>query len=319
MPTCDTHLATDQLARVLIYGAAKTKKTWWACQAAEAGFNVLLLDGENGAGILKQLSPAARKRIYILDLKDVPNQAKMAVFMARFCTYKKFWWHEAEKRPMGRPTDGFIEIDAKKLTPNTVVVLDSHTALAWSLAFRYAIENSIDLSQAEKQEWDGYGQNGILATWILHQLSKLPCHFIMIGHADQYDKMTKVRKGEKSELIFSRMQIKSTSRPHAMQIAEKFSDVFYFSVKGSAFKIDTTSGDNRDGGSRSVNPKVYSWDDLPFATVCKSAGIALPASDSPVLKFESSNTGTPTKSANATTAPIIDVPESPLNLLARRN
>ena len=103
----------DRSAKVVILGLGYVGLPL-ATIFAEAGFNVLLLDGENGAGILKQLSPAARKRIYILDLKDVPNQAKMAVFMARFCTYKKFWWHEAEKRPMGRPTDGFIEIDAKK-------------------------------------------------------------------------------------------------------------------------------------------------------------------------------------------------------------
>ena len=144
MPDLTTELAENQLARILIYGAAKTKKTWWAGAAAEAGFNVLMLSGAGGVGILKQLTPAAQKRVYVMDIKDVPSQAKMAIFMSRFCKFNKFWWDEKEKLPSGNKRDGYIEIDPKRLDANTVVVLDTYTALVWSIAFRYAIEQSID-------------------------------------------------------------------------------------------------------------------------------------------------------------------------------
>jgi hypothetical protein len=170
MAALDKELKDNQLARILIYGAAKTKKTWWTGTAAEAGFNVLMLDGEGGIGILKNLSEAARKRVTVLDIQDSATQAKMAIFMSRFCKMKKFWWNEEKKLPIGRPTEGYSVIDLSVLTPNDVVVLDSYTALVWSLAYRYATENSIDLSDAAKQEWEGYGWSGNLSTWMLHQL-----------------------------------------------------------------------------------------------------------------------------------------------------
>jgi hypothetical protein len=82
-----------------------------------------------------------------------------------------------------------------------------------------------------------------------------------------------------------------------MQIANLFDDIYYFSVKGSAFKIDTSSGTDRDGGARLVKPKSYSWDQLPFAEVCKQAGIALPV-NAPPLVFKDMPDAVATPNAN---------------------
>lgn len=295
MASLEHELAENQLARIAIYGAAKTKKTWWAAgTAAEAGFNVLLLDGEGGIGILKNISEEAKKRITVLDIQNRPNAAKMAIFMARFCKMKKFYWHEEKKMPSNTSGEGFITIDPTQLTPNDVVILDSYTALVWSLTLRFATENSIDLADAQKMEWDGYGWSGNLASWMIQQLRTLPCHFIMVAHSDIYEK---VNKKDKHIIDFVRTQMKSTSRPHSMQLADKFDDIYYFYVKGSAFKIDTASSSDRDGGSRLVAPKTYDWKQLPFAEVCKQAGIALPH-NAPPLTMESSMETATTKSDN---------------------
>ena len=60
----------DLLLRILMYGNAHTKKTWWAGKAAEAGYNVLLIDGDNNWHILRQIKAEAQKRIQILSMSD---------------------------------------------------------------------------------------------------------------------------------------------------------------------------------------------------------------------------------------------------------
>ena len=91
MPELDTSLDEQIRLRLLLYGPAKTKKTWLAGTAAEAGFNVLLLDNEQGAGILRNLSPEARKRIYRIDIQDDGKRAVAAEFITYFCKFPKFY------------------------------------------------------------------------------------------------------------------------------------------------------------------------------------------------------------------------------------
>lgn len=280
MPSLDSTLNSDLRMRIMLYGPPKTKKTWWAGTAAEAGFNVLLLDGEQGAGILRQLSPAARKRIYRLDVQDLPGRAIMAEFMTYFLKYPKFNWDEtAKKFSTGKPqAESTIVLDrAQLLNENTVVVVDSYSALVWSVVVRYCVENQIDLSDASKQEWEGYRWSGALLTWMVRSLVQLPCHVILLGHQEMYEK----RKENKVE--WSRLQMKSASGPHAMTIANNFDDVLYSSVAGSSFYIDARADKDRDGGARFVEPKRYDWNELSIAALCKMGGIPLPPADLPLI------------------------------------
>lgn len=284
MPSLEQQLDEQVQLRLLIYGAAKTKKTWWIGTAAEAGFNVLLLNGDKGANILSNLSPEAQKRVYVLNVYDDSNRAVFAEFMTRFLKGVPFNWDEQARKFAIKPGDTTIRIEPLNLPANTVVANDSWTALAWSLAFRYCLENAIDLSDAERQDWDGYRWTGALATWMMQQWKKLPYHTITVGHQDNYEKRSK--DGKKIE--WSRMQIKSTSGPHAMQLAKDFTDILYFSVRGSAFQIDSGASHERDGGSQIVPPKTYQWNDLQFKDVCKLAGIPLPQHVEPLNFAESS-------------------------------
>ena len=43
------------LLRALVYGPPKSRKTWWVTKLAEAGFNVLLCDIEDGAAVAGNL------------------------------------------------------------------------------------------------------------------------------------------------------------------------------------------------------------------------------------------------------------------------
>ena len=270
MPPADKQEALKPL-RELVFGPPKAKKTWWAAKAAEAGFNVVLVDGDDGTHILNQISDEAKSRIQIVDAVDKLNKSIMAVFMVNLLKGKPFVWDEQVKSMIvGNKNDehSHYTFDVSKFTMNDVLIIDSWTALSWSVAFRYCIENAIDLSNATKTEWDGYGWSGRMLNWILNQLSALPCHVIVIGHQDEYSK----RKSDGKTVEFTRTQVKSVSGPHSMQIAKHFSDVLFFKIVGSAFKIDASANKDRDGGSRNIEPKTFDWNELQFGDIYKASG-----------------------------------------------
>lgn len=261
------------LLRILAYGPAKSKKTWWAANAAVSGFRVHILDGDNGWQILKNIPKEAQERIEVIDLVDKTKQAVFAVALTQLLKDGKLLWDEEKKVSAKlKPADATVQLDLGELNHEDILVIDSWTALVWSLVMRYAKENGVDLSNPEKADRDFYGWGNSLTKWMLNQLQSLPCHVIVIGHATVYEKYSKDGK----TLEAQRRQPISTSGPNAMMMASKFSDILYFSVKGSSFKIDVDGDNDKDGGSRGLPPKVYNWEDLQFKDVCAAYGIPLP-------------------------------------------
>ena len=283
----DTRLENnDMLLRLLNYGPAKVKKTWWVGKAAEAGFNILLLDGDNGWHILKQVAPEAQKRIQVVNLMDELNKVIFAPTVVRLLKKGTLFWDEAARKSSAfNPPETAMSIDLNKLGPYDILAVDSWTALVTSLMWQFAEENSIDLSEADKNEWDFYGWGGRLALWCVSRLMALPCHVVVIAHATIYEKRDKSQK----KIISQKRQIISTSGPNAMQIPSKFSDLFYFYAKGSAFKIEAKGNEEQDGGSRIVPPGIYNWDDLQFADIIKMAGLQLPPADNPFIDYSIGN------------------------------
>lgn len=266
------------LLRLQMYGPSATKKTWFAGTAAEAGFNVVIIATEPGTKILRQLSAEAQERVYVIDVQDTQTSAVASLFCTLFLNGKSFNWEESTKTAVAKPTETSIHIDTSRFDKNTFVYIDSYSALTWSLAFRYSIDNMIDLGDAQKADWDGYNYTGRLATWMVQQLVKLPCHIGLIGHQQVYEKRSK--DGKKVE--WQRTQMKSTSGPHAMTIAQEFDEVMYFTMVGKATKIDLSAVADRDGGGRVLEPKTYSWKDLSVKVICEMAGIQLPLKDLPL-------------------------------------
>ena len=70
-----------------------------------------------------------------------------------------------------------------------------------------------------------------------------------------------------------------------MQLPAKFSDLLYFYMHKTAFKIDTRGTDEQDGGSRIIPPAIYNWDELQFIDVIKMAGIVPPTADNPYIDY----------------------------------
>lgn len=271
----------DILLRVLAYGDAKTRKTWWVGKAAEAGFNVLLVDGDDGWHILNQIKPEYQFRIQVVNMTDNRGRPIFAESLARLLKDGKLVWDEKEKKSAKlNPNDNCINIDLNLLDHNCIFVVDSWTAFVRSLMLQYARENMIDLSQAEEgdDKWGYYRWAGALASWALTQITALQCHVVVIGHTDMYEKRSK--DGKKIE--WSKRQIKSTSGPHSMQLPSQFSDILRFYQKGTATKISTRGDETSDGGSRFVPPGEYNWDDLQFINIIKLANAPTPENNPPI-------------------------------------
>lgn len=275
------------LLRQLYYGSPKTRKTWLAGTAAEAGFNTILLDSDHGYHILlKNLSPKAQKRLMVIESRDALKKATAAEFMTRFLKFGLVTFNESTREIITNVKlidENCIQLSAEKhLNQNTVLIVDSYTALVRSIASRYAIEHKIDLTDPKKTDWEGYAWCGALASWMLDRLSRLPCHVIIIGHKTVYEKRAKDQK----TIEWTRQQIKSTSGPHSMTIGDMFSDILYFeNVSSSLTKISTRADKDMEGGSRMIPPDSYKWDDLQFKDICKFAGIKLPDKSLPYLDF----------------------------------
>lgn len=278
MPPLDLKLnETNDPLRILCYGPAKHKKTWWAGKAAEANFNVVLLDGDDGTHILNQIDPKARHRLDIIRATDNFKRPVMAETVIRLVKGDKFIWDEQEQRCIQtqvgvKPDNSYYVFDPATLTPNTVLIIDSWTALVQSISWQYAMEQGIDISDASKTEWDGYGYAGRLADWILTKLKALPCHIVVCAHAEIWEK-----RNSEGKVTRTRTQPSSVSKPHSQKLAKYFSDILFFEVKGPKFYISTHAKSDQDGGARNVPPDRYDWDKLTFAKLCEYGGIARPA------------------------------------------
>lgn len=274
------------LLRLLQYGPAKTRKTWWALKAAESHFNVILLDGDDGWHIVNKIKPEFQNRIQILDVTDTAKTAVFCVAVTRLLKDGVLYWDEKNKCSNKlSPKPDTIVLNLDELTHHDLLVIDSWSALVWSLLFRYANENSIDLADSEKKEWGFYGWGGNLATFFLQQLKTLKCHVTLIGHSTVYEKRAPTKGKKLGDVEWQKQQLVSTSGPHAMTIAAKFSDILTFAVKGTAVKIDSTGDYDRDGGCRNVPPGTYNWDELQFVDVCKMANVALPTKDNRQIDY----------------------------------
>jgi len=270
-----SQISATRPARILIYGKGKTKKTWWTCDAVRAGYNVILLDGDDGSHIVRQmgLSQPELERLEVLDVVNAPGNPAFARFMAMLSrTETPFTWQVEEKRRyIGAPKPGmsYVDIDVRKLPSDAVLVFDSWTALAASTSLQYALENKIDLADAEKTDWDGFGFSGRFLDHILNFIHTIPCHVVVIAHATVYEKRAKDQKTILSQTI----QPISSTGPHGAKLIKHFSDVLYFQqLSGTAFYIDSQGSSDREGGSRLVAPKNYKFDELTLASILQACG-----------------------------------------------
>lgn len=313
MPAADQLLEQGMCPRVCIYGPAKSKKSWWALSAAEAGYRVLMLDSDRSSTIVAQLSPAARKRVYVIECHDSAVDAYAAAFHTYAFKTFNFWINEETRRLSFNPQAGLVNIDMRSFGRDTVVLVDSYSAIVQSIIKQFCLENNIDQSDAKKTEWPGYNFCGMWLNWLLGQIQQFPCPIIMTGHTVQYEKYKKLpgSNGQEKQgpLEWSRRQLKSSSNPHSMGITKHFTDVLYCYVEGRQAYIDTRGNQYEEGGSRAIPPDRYKWEEMSFAKLASLYGLMPPASVEPFV-FPEAQAAAPlmaTTSAPAKVAGTVNV------------
>lgn len=271
----------DVQIRIMEFGRPKLKKTWWAMQAAAAGFNVLLLDGDKGAGIVKQVDSSIRRRLRIIECADKLNVPVFADFITRFLAGHTIRWDDTDNKviptiQVPKPDHAHFIIDATKLTLNDVVVLDSWSALVVSYTWQYFMENGLDLNKEPKDKWGNFRYSDRMLNWVLSAIKALPCHVIVIAHemTNEETEPVKNQEGKVEKILTGEVNIQadSSSRNHGGKLPKHFSDILYFYKKGTHIYIDTRAIEGRDGGSRLIYDD-REWSKLQFTDFVKASGL----------------------------------------------
>lgn len=279
MPYANEYNLHGRGARILLYGPDKSKKTWFACRAAEAGYNVILLDGDDGSSIVKQLPIEAQKRVLVADVVNTQTVAIFCRFMGSFMRPKNaFLWDEQEKKSVPsvtklNPQHSYIRFEPSKFTMNDVVVIDSWTALAASTLIEWANEQGVDLTAIEK-EGDQFSLLGFQSRFLdycLNQIKTLPCHVIVIGHETVYEKFE--GKGRDRKMVSSEIIPISSSGPQGKKLGKMFNDVLrFYKLSATAYRIDSQGDKAVAGGSRLLPPAIYDWEKVTPQTLFENLG-----------------------------------------------
>lgn len=329
MPTLDESLEEDQLSCVLVYGRPMTRKTWWALAAAEAGFNVVYADFDNNLQVAQNLSPEARKRIYRLDLRmpvgTLSNNGAYALMKAAQGSVILYDEKLRQYVPAARaePEVTYTLLDFSKLGPDTILIIDSWTAMQTALS--QAQRNILDPTDVGKQEWDDYAKLRLADDVFISNLNKLNCHSIMVGHVETYVKKKPgadpKSKTPHQDIESVREQPASATRAHGEQLAKSFSDVLFFTQprQGQSVVIKTSGYDNFDAGCRSLPPGTHQWENLQFTDLLSDGAKAIGESAGP-LQGITAITGEQVAEERgaAKGAATINVPKTTTSILATR-
>lgn len=275
--------------KVLCYGDAKTKKTLWTMKAAELGYRVIIFDADKGAKIIKLIPKQFRDNIFIVDMSDSATYP-IALNMMKQILKEQIFFEEQTKRrlpPLEEPDPkySYYEINLRRLSTDTICVFDSLSAIIDSMRWHFANENSIDLTDAKKDERVGFMYMAMMTNWMINVIKNLPCHCIVISHKQFYEKRRTEEyehqgiKKKKEIIEFVRTQPTSSSGPQGGLLAKQFDDVLLFrrtSSSASGYIIDTAGDDNKDAGSRTIAPNQYKWDQLTLGELLRQNGHPYP-------------------------------------------
>ena len=298
MPRGDNMPPSLALIHAMILSEEKAGKTSWLLAAAESGFNVLLLDGDVGKQRINDLSPAAKQRVYYMDVSDNlvgEVDPRMIQTVSDFFVATKFLWNDRTQREYSRThdphdpetgacLDDIWEIRPARLDHTWVLGVDSWTTLAYSAMIAKALAEGVDIADVEKIERNIYQGVGNRLTNIAHTQMKAPCHTIFCGHPSQYEKRKSqdgktVREATKENdqiVEWTKMIPKSSSNAHGFSIGSKFSDIGWIDV-GIAGKrvIDFTKTSARTSGGN-LNSKGDPRGDHRFEDLVRKIGGTVP-------------------------------------------
>lgn len=297
MPRGDNLTASQITGKYLILADPKAGKTTWAVEAATAGFNVLLMDGDVAVQAIAQLPAEAKKRIFYMDVSDRLDDgidARMICLLSEFFTSSRFLWNDTKQETYSRSSDShdeetgaaldeIWEFRPSRFDQRWVIVLDSWTTLSYSGMLAKAEDTGVDLADIEKADMSLYAGVSNRLTNMLATIQKARCHFIVIGHPSQFEKTkspANTRAGDvkaKDRIVeWTKMVPKSSSNPHGLTMGKYFSDIGWIDVSATGKReLNFAVTNQRVSGGHLVgkgDPKT----DFSFANCVKNIGGTLP-------------------------------------------
>lgn len=271
MPRGDQMNKRPPLIHGMILAEEKNGKTTWLLAAAEAGFNVLLLDGDVAEQRINDLSPEAKARVFYMDVSDDlvgDVDPRMIRTVAEFFTATTFLWNDSKQRIYSRVNDEhdeesgacldeIWEIKPALLDQNWVLGLDSWTTLSYSAMLDKAESEGISIADVERLERNIYQGVGNRLTNIAITQQKARCHTLVCGHPNQYEKRKSqdgktVREATKENdqiVEWTKMVPKSSSNNHGYSLGKFFSDILWIDVdKFGKRKLDARKTATRTSG-----------------------------------------------------------------------
>lgn len=273
--------------RLLLMGEAMTLKTTWISEAAEAGFNLIYIDGDGNAQPFKRLSSAAKDRVAYLEVMDLLGESCFAWAVTYIKRMEKFVWEEEGRKYVGIPsmaskTNSHFIFDPNKLSWNDILVFDSWTSYVRSLIKRYMKENGIDLdaSAVVDGNWSDYNWTGKLADDFLGKMKEFPCHVVVVAHSEVWEK-----KDKKGNILQTKTKVISTSRNQAEKLPKDFTEILHFTLSGSNVFIEAKRSAEVLAGSRSLPPFRKKYDEFKFKHLMEA--LAIPSTGAPLeaIKF----------------------------------
>lgn len=297
MPRGDALTGAQVTAKLMILGDPKAGKTEYLLKAAEAGFNVLLLDGDVAAQTMTAITPEARNRVFYMDVGDRLDNGidpRMIQIVADIFTSSKYLWNDTKQSQYSRakdphdPETGACLDEIWELCParfdnRWVIGLDSWTTLSYSAMLAKGVDLGVSLGDIEKADMNLYAGAGNRLTNMLATIQKAKCHFIVIGHPAQFEKTKSpenIRAGEvkaKDRIVeWTKMVPKSSSNPHGLTMGKYFSDIGWIDVdKFGKRKLDFDVTNQRVSGGH-MTGKGDPRGDFNFAGVVKHIGGVIP-------------------------------------------
>lgn len=293
MPRMNNPPPDSALIKLLLIGDGKIGKTHYAGMAAQAGLNLLYLDGDVGAATIGTLPAKAREHIYLLSMLDRIDSGRRSHdfidSMVAFTTNAKIVWNDSKGRLAGIRDKGdgseLWEISPGKLDHNDVVVIDSWTSLTESIMLKCALANGVDLTTATTADMRPVYQSGQLqATAMLQVIRAMPCHVIVIGHPDEYSHMIKPEGrtvgavNEKDlKIAWTKRIAKGTSKPAGLVMPKYFTDVAWAEMNpaGTERRLNFKVRNDAVGGGHFNDAKPADGE-YSFAKLIEAIGGVLP-------------------------------------------
>lgn len=283
------------LARTLIYGPAKTRKTWWAGTAAVAGYNLFILDGENGTGILKQLPSSSYKNIKRIAVNQSATGSTMAAFLMLMLENESFIYCPRKRSRMSGPNnldddELYYVVDLTLFTSSDVFLVDSWTQLARDITEDFKRLYDLDVFEGKlsaKAKGSGkedkylfFNYSNLVLDTIVSRLNGLPCHVVLTAHRDFYTHEFKEGASKKEE---THIQILSTSGNQAAKVPAAFGDVIYAELNndGMTSTFSTKGSKTRVSGCRLVAPATHNFPPWDFGEYAKEAKLPTPVTRGP--------------------------------------